>query len=575
MKLEALTIRDLLDKVNNEEGGLYLPQVQRPYVWGSRYQSEKYVCKLLDSIIRQYPIGTLIIWEAKKKIPYRKFLEDYKDGMTTEFVEENLFERKDKYLVYDGQQRIQTIYSCLRHTFNNKILVYDLDYELEVKKTTENEEEKEEEIEESLEANEFKFIDANNEEILKKNRNYIPMNLLTRQNEKYKIEFRKSILAKYADASEEIKTDIEKKFERLWNVFVVKSDVGINTYSPINYFLIDSDCEESRINEIFQRLNMGGMVLSNADLLLSKIKAKDYAYEQKLQDVSAQIETFTNGYELDYTSILQLIHFIVKNTLKINPEKITNADIEKFIYEFEPIKKCLETFFKFFISEEFHINNSGIIPKKYVLYPLMLYVYNLDKLHINFREIDTQKMKKYFILSQLNDWNTQTIVENCCKLINEAKNEFPLSDIEKYISTKANRKIDIEPEDFEKEWWFVLKILMKSREFSFKNIGTRLKPELDHIFPIRLEEHPDDYEVNVIWNMQPVTGQINNDKKNKHPKAFFESDEGQKYIDSYDFIDKDLNSIIWDDHKEFIKYRKKKMVDNFNKTYGFDLKIND
>lgn len=69
-----ISIKDTVNKVNN---GWYLPAIQRPYVWGNRYESEKYICKLFDSMYQGYPIGVLILWNAtKKKVAYRKFLQD-------------------------------------------------------------------------------------------------------------------------------------------------------------------------------------------------------------------------------------------------------------------------------------------------------------------------------------------------------------------------------------------------------------------------------------------------------------------------------------------------------------------
>ncbi len=47
--------------------GWFLPAVQRPYVWGSRYENELYICKLFDSLLRGYPIGGLIIWNTRRK----------------------------------------------------------------------------------------------------------------------------------------------------------------------------------------------------------------------------------------------------------------------------------------------------------------------------------------------------------------------------------------------------------------------------------------------------------------------------------------------------------------------------
>lgn len=60
-----------------------------------------------------------------------------------------------------------------------------------------------------------------------------------------------------------------------------------------------------------------------------------------------------------------------------------------------------------------------------------------------------------------------------------------------------------------------------------------------------------------------------------YPKKFFETKEGKKYIDKYNFIEKDLDDITWSDYRLFLNERKKKMIEFFNNTYNFNLSIED
>src|SRR5713101_4396719 len=116
MSYIPISIREVIEKINKT---WYLPYVQRPYVWGSRYENERYICLLFDSLLREYPIGVLIVWQTSQAIPFREFLGNYRDGETSPLIiDEGRAEQKDKYLVYDGQQRLQTLYSCLRYNFN-------------------------------------------------------------------------------------------------------------------------------------------------------------------------------------------------------------------------------------------------------------------------------------------------------------------------------------------------------------------------------------------------------------------------------------------------------------------------
>ena len=60
-----------------------------------------------------------------KPVSYREFLDDYEPGKFAKQVEEG---RRGayKFLVYDGQQRLQTLRSVLYYTFNGRVLHFDL-----------------------------------------------------------------------------------------------------------------------------------------------------------------------------------------------------------------------------------------------------------------------------------------------------------------------------------------------------------------------------------------------------------------------------------------------------------------
>src|SRR4051794_32947099 len=105
MKNVKLTIRKVVNHLNNaeEDGGFWLPNIQRPFVWG-----EEQMCRLFDSILREYPISTLLIWKTTSStIRRRKFIDNWKKTLrlTDFYVPEN---SKKKCLVLDGQQRLQS-----------------------------------------------------------------------------------------------------------------------------------------------------------------------------------------------------------------------------------------------------------------------------------------------------------------------------------------------------------------------------------------------------------------------------------------------------------------------------------
>lgn len=543
MGFQTISVKEAVTKVNADRDGWFLPAIQRPYVWGSRYESEKYICKLFDSILNGYPIGTLIVWNTDKGVPYRKFMDDYEDGKIAKIVDKALWDRADKWLVYDGQQRLQTLYSCLKSTLNKRVLAYNLLYE-----SNDGDEEYG-----------FEFVDKNSDKP-----GYIKIPVLFAKTDAEKVNYRNQI-KRSLEMTEEQETIFENRFDKLWTVFA-----GTDVKS-LAYFPIDNTWNEDKVNDVFQRLNTGGVPLSGADLLFSKIKETEPSFEENLLEVSKWITEVTNGYTFSANEILQLINLIVKGTSRIDASKVKTDEIQQFKEVGSSIGALLKDFFAEFFYNTFNINNSAIISRKLAVLPLIVYSYlnyKKGKHFSNLSSANVNKMKQYFILSQLNDWNTQGIVENSARIMTD--DDFPLDKI-KQIASRKNRLVDLRVETIECNVWFALKVMLPGRLYVKQTSTTgRYKPELDHIFPMRLKNRPEGYYVDILWNLQPVSGKTNLEKSNMHPHEFFST---KGHIFEYDFLPCELTSAEWKNHQLFIAERKKRMLDFMEKQYN--LKVVD
>lgn len=545
MGFQTISVKEAVNNVNANSNGWFLPAVQRPYVWGSRYESEKYICKLFDSILNGYPIGTLIVWNTDKKVPYREFMDDYEDGKMASLVEKDLWERADKWLVYDGQQRLQTLYSCLKYTLNKRVLAYNLLYK-------------------SNDADEeygFVFVDKNTD-----NPGYVKLPALFSKLDTEKVAYRKQIQNTIADMSEEDENLFEIRFDKLWSVFV-----GTDVKS-LAYFPIDNTWNEDKVNDVFQRLNTGGVPLSGADLLFSKIKESKPSFEEDLVTISKWIAEVTSGYSFSSNEILQLINLIVKGTTRIDASKVKPSEIPEYINVGNSIGEPLKDFFGEFFYKEFLINNSAIVSRNLAVLPLIVYSYqnyHKGRRFLNLSAENVTRMKQYFILSQLNDWNTQGIVEGGTRKI--TGDYFPLDEIKELAQSK-NRVVELRRETLECNVWFSLKVMTPNRLYiKQENTTGRYKPELDHIFPLKLEGRPEDYEVDTLWNFQPVAGKTNLLKSNTHPHIFFTNEDTRNHIVEYDFLPDSLASDEWKDHKLFIEKRRERMIKFMKTKYSIDV----
>src|SRR5207249_660730 len=78
VKNQKQTIRRIVGFLNNpdEDGGFWLPNIQRSFVW-----SEDQIYRLFDSILREYPISTLLVWKTKSANRMRKFIDNWKSTL--------------------------------------------------------------------------------------------------------------------------------------------------------------------------------------------------------------------------------------------------------------------------------------------------------------------------------------------------------------------------------------------------------------------------------------------------------------------------------------------------------------
>jgi uncharacterized protein with ParB-like and HNH nuclease domain len=102
------TLFSLIEEINNS---IYLPHIQRPFVW-----EEDQILRLFDSLMRNYPIQTLLFWRTKNEIKARKFMDDISwDADLSDYYDAAMSkEGVDKTFVLDGQQRIQSLYAIFK-----------------------------------------------------------------------------------------------------------------------------------------------------------------------------------------------------------------------------------------------------------------------------------------------------------------------------------------------------------------------------------------------------------------------------------------------------------------------------
>lgn len=96
---EVITNSVRIDRLRNRiiEGNIKIPPFQRNFVW-----KQIDVIDLLDSIINDFPIGSILLWETKDNLPAKRNVGGYKLPDPTEDYPINY--------ILDGQQRVTSIF---------------------------------------------------------------------------------------------------------------------------------------------------------------------------------------------------------------------------------------------------------------------------------------------------------------------------------------------------------------------------------------------------------------------------------------------------------------------------------
>ncbi|MFA7259485.1 MAG: DUF262 domain-containing protein [Aeromonas bestiarum] len=126
----SLKIDKLINRIDN--GEIKIPAFQRGYVW-----KQNQIIELLESLVKQYPIGSILLWEASQNEKLRS---------TRNIAGYQLPDKGDIWpvnYVLDGQQRLSSIYAVLSENiaqesssekYNPNLDIFEIYYDFATKK---------------------------------------------------------------------------------------------------------------------------------------------------------------------------------------------------------------------------------------------------------------------------------------------------------------------------------------------------------------------------------------------------------------------------------------------------------
>jgi hypothetical protein len=113
-----ITIRKALENIENKR--YFMPAIQREFVWETAQ-----IEQLFDSILRGYPIGSLLFWlvspQNSKEYEFYEFIRDYHELKHSHNQKAEFIDQREVTAILDGQQRLTALNVGLRGSYASKV----------------------------------------------------------------------------------------------------------------------------------------------------------------------------------------------------------------------------------------------------------------------------------------------------------------------------------------------------------------------------------------------------------------------------------------------------------------------
>lgn len=367
MPFEApMTIKDVLGKI--VETNYVLPSIQREFVWGTEQ-----IEKLFDSLMRDYPIGSLLLWEIPvaqiDSYKFYKFLDKYHELDSRHNPPAVLAKTAGIRAILDGQQRLSALVIGLLGSYAEKL----------PNKRRSNK---------AAYPTKHLCIDLLNPAGEEEPDFYYKLKFLAEEdivctNEVYwaKLSDLYKNLKRMADVTKFLMRDELRTASRDRAAFAGDT-LGvfyecINSKLAINYFL-EREGALDKVLQIFIRMNSGGTELSYSDLLLSiataawsKVDAREeiHGFVDEINSINEEL-SFSKDFVLKASLVLADISDIRFKVENFNSKNMTA--IEK---KWGSIKDALRL--AVMLVDQFGYNDRSLIATSAVI-PIAYYLMNRD-----------------------------------------------------------------------------------------------------------------------------------------------------------------------------------------------------
>jgi hypothetical protein len=550
MKNQKETIRKIVTYLNNPEaqGGFWLPNIQRPFVW-----NQEQICRLFDSILREYQISTLLIWKTNSPIRRRKFIDNWRDDirMSDFYVPED---DRMKCLVLDGQQRLQSLYIGLMGSFEGEELYFDvfsgvatlpddIKYRFEFKDTSK-----------------AKFPWVKFKDLVFSNRRKRDWVSLIQEMSQRNLD------SDELDRLENNLDVIDKAF---------KMDESI-TYQELDSIDNPDLYTEDDVVEVFIRANSGGTKLEKSDLLFSLLNASWEMADDRMESLLAELNR--TGFAFDRDFVLKSCLVVLNQGAQYEVSKFRKPEIRQSIESnWEKISGSIKSVADF-VRSKTYIQADKALPSYLALIPLIYVCHHYPKAWSQAKHVDTFLIRS--LLAGAFSGQSDRVIDSLVRRFRE---------IERFDAEEGfgvirgqNRSLEITQERFfhmgygSKNVHLILNLWYPA--FTHTPMYENNLPQIDHVFPQsllksvrepqvgtgRMAMRYSDVTRNQLANCMLLTRSENGGGgKSDTPPAEWFADKEEDYLDLH-LIPKDRALWSLDRYEDFIAERTKLIADKFS-----------
>ncbi len=338
--MAELTIREILDLV--PRGQIRIPAFQRGFIWDSDQ-----VAFLMDSVYKQYPFGSLLLWRTREQLRHERSLGPFQ-----------LADRNPDYpidYVLDGQQRLTSLFGVFQTEIEPDPAIpwQDIYFDLNA----------------DVHAQESQFVALVREEV--DQRRHFPLNTLFNS-----IPYRRAT-EQFGDADIIRIDEMQARFKE----------------ARIPYQLLTTE-DRARVAIVFARINRTGVPLDTLQLLTAWTWSEEFDLQQEFDDLRDELSRFGfAGVGEDSDLILRCCAAVLAGDA--SPGTLVGLRGSDVRARFEEVTNGLMGAIDF-LRTNLQVQSLANLPFSTLLVPLSVFFASPRETHVRMTDAQRQRLVRWF-----------------------------------------------------------------------------------------------------------------------------------------------------------------------------------